>query len=137
MPAVVQAEEGQSREEALVEAFCWSLGVDGTFGWHEELPSAESLRHPVEDWVARVARQRGVWPRQRAAISALVLHSASPAEARSEGGVPGVSRKRESPSGLSLLHAFCCCCVRKRNEITATIANPASRTSHTIGLFSK
>ena len=44
---------------------------------------AESLRHPVENWVARVARQRGVWPSQRAAISALVLHGASPREARS------------------------------------------------------
>ena len=82
MPLVVQVEDGQSREEALAEALCWSLGVDGTYGWHEELPSAESLRHPVENWVARVARQRGVWPSQRAAISALVLHGASPAEAR-------------------------------------------------------
>jgi hypothetical protein len=36
----------------------------------------------VEDWVARVARRRGVWPSQRAAISALVLHGASPTEAR-------------------------------------------------------
>ena len=46
---MVQVEDGQSREEAL----CWSLGVDGTYGWHVELPSAESLRHPVENWVAR------------------------------------------------------------------------------------
>jgi len=82
MPVVVQVEDGQSREEALAEALCWFLGGDGTFGWHEELPSAESLRRPVEDWVARVARQRGVWPSQRAAISALVLHGASPREAR-------------------------------------------------------
>jgi hypothetical protein len=82
MSLVVRVEDGQSREDALAEAFCWSLGVDGTFGWHEELPSAESLRRPVEEWVARVARQRGVWPSQRAAISALVLHGASPAEAR-------------------------------------------------------
>jgi hypothetical protein len=29
-------EEGQSREEALSEAFCWLLGVDGTFGWQQE-----------------------------------------------------------------------------------------------------
>jgi hypothetical protein len=82
MPLVVQVEDSQSREEALAEALCWSLGVDGTYGWHVELPSAESLRSPVEDWVARVARQRGVWPSQRAAISALVLHGASPREAR-------------------------------------------------------
>jgi hypothetical protein len=67
---VAQVEDDQSREEAL----CWSLGVDGTFGWHMELPSAESLRCPVEDWVAR---QRGVWPSQQAAISALLLHGAS------------------------------------------------------------
>ena len=73
---MVQVEDGQLREETL----CWSLGVDRTFGWHEELPSAESLRRPVEDWVAR---QRGVWPSQRAAISALLLHGASPREARS------------------------------------------------------
>jgi hypothetical protein len=82
MPLVVQVEDGQSREEALAEALCWSLGVDGTFGWHEELPSAESLRRPVEDWVQRVVGKRGVWPSQRAAISALVLYGASPAEAR-------------------------------------------------------
>jgi hypothetical protein len=48
-------EEGQSREEALAEAFCWSLGVDGTYGWHEELLNAESLRRPVEDWPDSVA----------------------------------------------------------------------------------
>ena len=81
-PLVVQVEDGQSWEEALAEALCWSLGVDDTFGWHEELPSAESLRHPVGNWVARVARQRGVWPSQRVAIAALVLHGASPAGAR-------------------------------------------------------
>lgn len=80
---MVQVEEGQSREEALAEALCWSLGVDGTFGWQEELPSAESLRHPVENWVARVACQRGVWPSQQAAIRALVLDGASPVEAHS------------------------------------------------------
>jgi hypothetical protein len=59
MPVVVQVEDGQSREETLAEALCWSLGVDGTFGWHQELLSVESLRHPVENWVGRVARQRG------------------------------------------------------------------------------
>ena len=80
---MVQVEDSQSREEALVEALCWSLGVDGTFGWRAELPSAESLRRPVESWMAQVARQRGVWSSQRAAIGVLVLHSASPAEARS------------------------------------------------------
>jgi hypothetical protein len=37
---VVQVEDGQSREEVLAKAFYWSLGVDGTLGWHEELPSA-------------------------------------------------------------------------------------------------
>jgi hypothetical protein len=83
MPLVVQVEEGQSREAALAEALCWSLGVDGTFGWQAALPSAESLRRPVENWVARVARRRGIWPSQKAAISALVLHGASPTEARS------------------------------------------------------
>jgi hypothetical protein len=34
MPLVVQVEDRQSREETLAEALCWSLGVDGTFGWH-------------------------------------------------------------------------------------------------------
>jgi hypothetical protein len=50
---------------------------------HAELPSAESLRRPIENWVARVACQRGVWSSQRAPISALVILGASPAEARS------------------------------------------------------
>ena len=68
--------------EAPAEAFCCSLGVDGRFGWHKELPSAKSLRRPVEDWVPRVVNKRGVWPSQRAAIGALVLHGASPREAR-------------------------------------------------------
>lgn len=68
--------------EALAEAFSRSPGVDGTFGWQAALPSAESLRHPVENWVARVASRRGIWPSQKAAISALVLHGASPREAR-------------------------------------------------------
>jgi hypothetical protein len=53
MPVVVQVEDGQSRKETLAETLCWSLGVDGTFGWHQELPSVESLRHPVENWVGR------------------------------------------------------------------------------------
>jgi hypothetical protein len=50
MPLVVRVEDSHSWEEALAEALCWPLGIDGTYGWHEELPSAESLCHPVEEW---------------------------------------------------------------------------------------
>jgi hypothetical protein len=88
----IQVEDGQSREDALAEALCWSLGVDGTYGWHEELPSAESLRRPVENWVARVNSQRGIWPSQKAAIGALVLHGASPVEARNAARAAFASR---------------------------------------------
>ena len=68
--------------EVLADAFCRSLDVDGTFEWHEEMPSAESLRRPVEDWVQCVVGKRGVWPSQRAAVTALMMHGTPPAEAR-------------------------------------------------------
>jgi len=82
MPLEIQVEDGRFREETLAEALCWSLGVDGTYGWHDELPSAESLRRPVEDWVGKMSRTSGIWPSQKAAVKALVLHGASPHEAR-------------------------------------------------------
>lgn len=68
--------------EASADAFCWSLGIDGSFGWNEELPRAESLWRPVEDWVHRVVSKRSVWPSQRAAIGTPMLHGASPRAAR-------------------------------------------------------
>ncbi len=45
--------------------------------------SVRAVARALARRVARVARQHGAWPNQRAAISALVLHGASPREARS------------------------------------------------------
>ncbi|NIV31612.1 MAG: hypothetical protein GWN58_19635 [Anaerolineae bacterium] len=92
MPLEFQVEDGRSREEVLAETLAWSLGVDGSYGWHKELPSAESLRTPVENWVRRVAARRTIWPSQKAAISALVLHGASPWEARNAARAAFASR---------------------------------------------
>ncbi|NIV37852.1 MAG: hypothetical protein GWN58_53105, partial [Anaerolineae bacterium] len=72
----------QTPQEALAKAFCWSLGVDGTFGWQEALPSADSLRPRAERWVEKVRGLKRVWPSQVAAINALALHNASPGGAR-------------------------------------------------------
>ena len=46
------------------------------------MPSAEGLHPGVEQWVEKVAARRDVWPSQAAAIRALVLHGASPQEAK-------------------------------------------------------
>jgi hypothetical protein len=56
--------------------------VDGTGDWEPALPSADGLRPAVTQWVEKVAAKRGVWPSQAAAIRALVLHGASPREAK-------------------------------------------------------
>jgi hypothetical protein len=40
------------------------------------------MRRDVEAWVEKVMAHKGVWASQAAAIQALVLHSASPQEAR-------------------------------------------------------
>jgi hypothetical protein len=78
----VKAEPGQTPQKALYEAICWYLGVDGTYGWQEALPSADSPRPRAERWVEKVAARKRVWPSQQAAIRALVLQNASPAGAR-------------------------------------------------------
>jgi hypothetical protein len=78
----VKTEPGQTPQEALFEAFCWYLGVDGTYGWQERLPRVEALRPRAEQWVEKVAALKRVWPSQAAAVEALVLHNASPSEAR-------------------------------------------------------
>jgi hypothetical protein len=78
----VKTEPGQTPQEALYEAICWYLGVDGTYGWQPSLPSADSLRPWAEQWVEKVAALKRVWPSQAAAVEALVLHGASPLDAR-------------------------------------------------------
>ena len=78
----VKTDPDQVPQEALYEALCWYLGVDGTYGWQEVLPSSDSLRPRAERWVEKVATLKHVWPSQAAAIGALVLHGASPREAR-------------------------------------------------------
>ena len=71
--------------EALSEALSWALGVDGSAGWEPETPSADAVRRDVEAWAEKVMAHKGVWASQAAAIQALVLHSASPQEARVAG----------------------------------------------------
>ena len=66
----------------MSEALSWALGVDGSAGWEPETPSADAMRRDVEAWVEKVMAHKGVWASQAAAIQALVLHSASPQEAR-------------------------------------------------------
>ena len=56
--------------------------MDGTGDWEPKLPSADGLRGAVGVWVGKVAARRDVWPSQAAAIRALVLHGASPQEAK-------------------------------------------------------
>jgi hypothetical protein len=77
----MKAEEGRSPVEVLYEHICWFLGVDGTRGWEAELPSADGLRHTIEAWVNKVTSKK-MWSSQATAIRALVLHNASPYEAR-------------------------------------------------------
>ena len=77
----IRAEEGRSPVEVLYEHICWYFGVDGTRGWEAELPSAEGLRNAIEAWVNKITSKR-MWSSQAAAIRALVLHNASPNEAR-------------------------------------------------------
>jgi hypothetical protein len=82
MGVEVKREDGQLPAEALYEQICWALGVDGTRGWDSELPTADSLRRAVAAWVGKVAKAKGVWKSQAAAIRALVLERADPRAAR-------------------------------------------------------
>jgi len=77
----VKADDGQTPQDALYEAFAWFLGAEAG-GWEYELPTADGLRRGIEQWVEKATSAKGVWKSQAAAISALVLHSASPQEAR-------------------------------------------------------
>lgn len=79
--AEIKAEEDRSPVEVLHEHFCWYLGVDGTRDWDAELPSAYGLRNAIEAWGNTVTSKR-MWSSQATAIKALVLHNASPYEAR-------------------------------------------------------
>jgi len=78
----VKAEDGQTPQESLYERLCWQWGTDGTTEWVPDLPSADGLRFGIQGWVERVKAARGVWKSQGAAIEALVLHDASPSEAK-------------------------------------------------------
>jgi hypothetical protein len=78
----VKTEPAQTPQEALYAVICWYLGVDGTYGWQPSLPSADGLRPRAERWVEKVTAHDSVWPSQAAAVEALVLHGASPLDAR-------------------------------------------------------
>ena len=78
----VKVEGDQLPHEALSEAFGWYLGVDLTYGWDATLASAKGMKDRATNWVAQVTALRGVCKSQAAAVSALVLHGASPREAR-------------------------------------------------------
>jgi hypothetical protein len=54
----VKTEPGQTPQEALFEALCWYLGVDGTCGWQEQLPSVEAPRPRAEQWVKKCWARR-------------------------------------------------------------------------------
>jgi hypothetical protein len=77
----IKAEESRSPVEVLYEYIYWYLGVDGTHGSEAGQPSADGLRNAIEAWVNTVTSKR-MWSSQAAAIKALVLHNASPYEAR-------------------------------------------------------
>jgi len=79
--AHVKTDDGQTLQDALHEAFAWFLGAEAG-GWEYELPTADGLRRGIEQWVEKATSAKGVWKSQAAAIRALVLHSASPQEAR-------------------------------------------------------
>jgi hypothetical protein len=78
----VKTEDGQAPYEVLSETFGWYPGVDVTYGWGTAQASADGMRSAVTGWVEKIAALRGVWKSQAAAVSALVLHGASPREAR-------------------------------------------------------
>jgi hypothetical protein len=82
MGVLVDTEPGQLPVEALSEAIGWFLGVDLSYQWEPEQPRAESVQPAVEGWVAKVAGTKGVWASQAKAVEALVLHNASPREAK-------------------------------------------------------
>jgi len=78
----VKTEAGQAPYEALAETFGWYLGVDVTYGWSATLATAKGMESAVTGWVGKVTALRGVWKSQAAAVTALVLHDASPGESR-------------------------------------------------------
>jgi hypothetical protein len=65
----------------LSETFGWYLGVDVTFGWDTVQATAKGMEDRATRWVEKVA-SRCKWPSQAAAVTALVLHDASPGESR-------------------------------------------------------
>jgi len=79
---VIQHEDDQTAQDALFERICWAWGVDGTSEWEPVLPTADGIRAGIEAWMKKAVSQCGVWPSQKAAIEAVVLHGASPQEAR-------------------------------------------------------
>lgn len=81
----VKAQHDGVNKQALYEALCEFFGVDGSGAWEHESPSASALQARAEQWVAKVAAHKGVWPSQAAAIGALVLKGASPREAKAVG----------------------------------------------------
>ena len=82
MGVLVDTEPGELPIEALSDAIGWFLGVDLSYQWEPEQPRAESVQPRIERWVAKVAGAKGVWPSQAKAVEALVLHDASPYEAK-------------------------------------------------------
>jgi hypothetical protein len=78
----VKTDAGQAPYEVLSEAFGWFLGVDITYGWSAVEASAEGMESAVTGWVEKVTALRGVWKSQATAVTALVLHDASPGESR-------------------------------------------------------
>jgi hypothetical protein len=72
-----------NKQGRLLFSFRTLFGLDGTGEWEAELPSADGLRAAITRWVEQVTAQQGVWKSQATAINVLVLHDASPAEARS------------------------------------------------------
>jgi hypothetical protein len=77
----VKTEDGQAPYEVLSETFGWYLGVDVTYGWSATLATAKGMEHRATAWVEKIA-PRCKWPSQAAAVQALVLHDASPGEAK-------------------------------------------------------
>jgi hypothetical protein len=82
MGVLVDTEPGQLPVEALSEAIGWFLRVDLSYQWEPEQPRTESVQPAIESWVAKIASAKGVWVSQAKAVEALVLHDASPREAK-------------------------------------------------------
>jgi hypothetical protein len=81
MGFTLESEPDEDPRTGLAEHLAWFFGVDVSNGWEDELPSAKGLEADVTGWVENVKALRGVWPSQKAAIEALVLHRATPRRA--------------------------------------------------------